>query len=96
MSREKRIVDKALKSIMSYGNYYFKFVISTEEDIKEIENDFIIPYKIPFKRVLLMPGLDCRADFHERTRFSLEMAKKYGYIGLTRLHISCWDKATGV
>ncbi len=26
----------------------------------------------------------------------LEMAKKYGYIGLTRLHVSAWDKLTGV
>ncbi len=26
----------------------------------------------------------------------LEMAKKYGYVGLTRLHVSAWDKLTGV
>jgi hypothetical protein len=43
-----------------------------------------------------MPGLDNQKNFHEKTKISLEMAKKYGYIGLTRLHISAWDKATGV
>jgi hypothetical protein len=44
----------------------------------------------------MMPGLDSQEDYHERTRFVLEMAKKYGYRGLTRLHISAWDRATGV
>ena len=43
-----------------------------------------------------MPGLDSQKNFHERTLFSLEMGKKYGYIGLTRLHVSAWDKTTGV
>ena len=44
----------------------------------------------------MMPGLDSQDNFHERTRFCLEVAKKYGYIGLTRLHVSAWDKLTGV
>lgn len=35
-------------------------------------------------------------DFHERTQFVLEMAKKYMFRGLTRLHISAWDKTLNV
>lgn len=96
MSKEKRIVPEALKSIISHPNYWFKFVISTEDDINEIKQDFIEPFNIDPKRVILMPGLDSQEDFHERTKFCLETAKKYGYIGLTRLHISAWDKTTGV
>lgn len=96
MSKERRIVPKALKRIMEHDNYWFKFVISTEEDMKEIEEDFIKPFNIPYRRVILMPALDSQKDFHERTRFSLEMGKKYGYIGLTRLHVSAWDKTCGV
>lgn len=96
MPKEKRIVHDALKSIQSHINHYFKFVISSEDDIKEIENDFIKPFDIEPNRVVLMPGLDSQANFHERTRFSLEMAKKYGYIGLTRLHVSAWDKTVSV
>jgi hypothetical protein len=43
-----------------------------------------------------MPGLDDQANFHERTQFCLEMAKKYKFVGMTRLHISAWDKTLNV
>jgi hypothetical protein len=43
-----------------------------------------------------MPGLDDQADFHERTNFVLEMAKIYKFRGLTRLHISAWNKTLNV
>lgn len=96
MSENKRIVPAAIQSIMKHPNYQFKFVISTEDDIKELFRDYVIPFKIPLNRVVCMPGLDNRDNFHERTRFVLEMAKKYKFIGLTRLHISAWNQATGV
>jgi len=96
MEKDRRIVPRALKRIMQHSNYWFKFVISNEEDLQEIETDFIKPFNIPATRVILMPGLDAQKNFHERTKFSLEMAKKYGYVGLSRLHVSAWDKTTGV
>jgi hypothetical protein len=58
--------------------------------------DFVDPFEIPLKKVVCMPGLDSQADFHERTRFVLEMAKVHKFIGMTRLHVSAWDKTTGV
>lgn len=96
MRKDKRIVVQALERIMEHENYWFKFVISEEDDLKEIERDFIEPLHIPPNRVLMMPGLDKQENFHERTRFCLEMAKKYGYVGLTRMHVSAWDQTTGV
>lgn len=96
MSMDRRINPKALERIMQHQNYWFKFVISTEECLKEIERDFIKPFGIPPKRVLMMPGLDKQENYHERTKFCMEMGKKYGYTGLTRLHVSAWDQTTGV
>ncbi len=43
-----------------------------------------------------MPGLDDVANFEERTQFVLEMAKKYKFRGLTRLHIAAWNKTLNV
>lgn len=96
MKRESRIKTDALKRIMMHPNYWFKFVISNEDDIHEITRDFITPLNIPPNKVLMMPGLDSQKNFHERTLFTLLMAKRYGYIGMSRLHISAWDKVTGV
>lgn len=96
MTEKQRIVPAAIKRIMDHGNYQFKFVISTEEDIKELFRDFVVPFNIPLQNVICMPGLDSQADFHERTHFVLEMAKKYKFVGMTRLHISAWDKTLNV
>ena len=73
-----------------------KFVVSNEEDIQEMFKDFIEPFNIPLQRVCCMPGMDTQEQFHERTQWVLEMAKKYKFIGLTRLHISAWDKTLDV
>jgi len=96
MTVKQRIVPKAINRIMEHDNYQFKFVISTEEDVKEIFRDFIEPFYIPLKNVVCMPGLDDAANFEERTRFVMEMAKKYRFRGLTRLHIAAWNKTLNV
>jgi 7-carboxy-7-deazaguanine synthase len=96
MTEKQRIVPEAIKRIMEHSNYQFKFVISTEDDVKEMFRDFIVPFNIPLKNVVCMPGLDDVANFEERTQFVLEMAKKYKFRGLTRLHIAAWNKTLNV
>jgi organic radical activating enzyme len=96
MTAKQRIVPEAIKRIMEHPNYQFKFVISTEDDIKELFNDFVEPFNIPLKNVVCMPGLDDVANFEERTRFVLEMAKIYKFRGMTRLHIAAWNKTLNV
>jgi organic radical activating enzyme len=96
LDAKQRINPDAIKRIMEHSNYQFKFVISNEEDVKEMFRDFIVPFKIPLKNVVCMPGLDDAANFEERTQFVLEMAKKYKFRGLTRLHIAAWNKTLNV
>jgi organic radical activating enzyme len=96
MTEKQRINPDAIKRIMEHSNYQFKFVISNEEDVKELFRDFVVPFNIPLKNVVCMPGLDSQTDFHERTQFVLEMSKRYKFRGLTRLHISAWDKTLNV
>jgi organic radical activating enzyme len=96
MTEKQRIVPKAIERIMEHDNYQFKFVISTEDDVKELFRDFVEPFEIPLKNVVCMPGLDDAANFEERTQFCLEMAKKYRFRGLTRLHIAAWNKTLNV
>jgi len=92
MTEKQRINPDAIKRIMQHQNYQFKFVISTEEDVQELFRDFVVPFNIPLKNVVCMPGLDDVANFEERTQFCLEMAKKYKFRGLTRLHIAAWNQ----
>jgi 7-carboxy-7-deazaguanine synthase len=96
MTAKQRIVPEAINRIMEHKNYQFKFVISTEDDVKEMFRDFVEPLNIPLQNVVCMPGLDDAANFEERTQFCLEMAKKYRFRGLTRLHIAAWNKTLNV
>lgn len=96
MTEKQRIVPEAIRRIMEHSNYQFKFVISTEDDVKEIFRDFIEPFNIPLKNIVCMPGLDDVSEFEERTRFVMEMAKKYKFRGLTRLHIAAWNRVINV
>jgi len=96
MTKKQRFNEEALKRIMEHPNYQFKFVISNEEDVQEIFSDFVLPLSIPLKNIVCMPGLDDVANFEERTQFCLEMAKKYKFRGLTRLHIAAWNKTLNV
>lgn len=92
----RRIVPSALERIISHENHWFKFVVSNESDLEEIYRDFIEPFNISPMRTIIMPGLDDQANYFERTHFVLEMAKKYGVIGMSRLHIAAWGAVTGV
>lgn len=92
MTEKQRIKPDVIKRIMEHDNYQFKFVISTEDDVKELFRDFVEPFNIPLKNIICMPGLDDQSNFHERTQFCLEMAKKYKFVGMTRLHISAWNR----
>ena len=96
LDAKQRINPEAIKRIMEHSNYQFKFVISNEEDVNEMFRDFVEPFNIPLKNVVCMPGLDDAANFEERTQFVLEMAKKYKFRGLTRLHIAAWNKTLNV
>jgi organic radical activating enzyme len=96
LEAKQRINEAAIKRIMQHKNYQFKFVISNEEDMEEIMRDFVKPFNISLKNVVIMPGLDDASNFEERTRFSLEMAKRYRVRGLTRLHIAAWNKTLNV
>ena len=75
MTEKQRLVPDAIKRIMEHKNYQFKFVISTEDDVKEVFRDFVVPFNIPLKNVVCMPGLDDAADFEERTRFGVSIKK---------------------
>ena len=96
MTEKQRIIPEAINRIKKHSIYQFKFVISNEEDIQEMFRDFIEPFKIPLKNVVCMPALTKQEDFFERTQWCMEMAKKYKFIGLTRLHVAAWNSLTGV
>lgn len=96
MSEKQRIVPEVIEQIKNFKEYQFKFVISNEDDIQEMFNSYINPFNIPLRNVVCMPALTEQENFFERTRWCMEMGKKYKFVALTRLHVASWNSLTGV
>tara|TARA_Y100000034_G_scaffold131519_1_gene192424 strand:- start:298 stop:1041 length:744 start_codon:yes stop_codon:yes gene_type:complete len=96
MPKNRRIVPVAIQSILKHSNSWFKFVVSREEDIEEMERDYIDPFNIPKSKVILMPACDTLLNLASATRDAYEMTKKYGYRTISRGHILAWNRRTGI
>jgi len=96
MPSKIRINPEAIEQINDYNNSQFKFVISDERDISEMEKDFIKPFNIDSKKIILMPAVNSLEDLSKMTAFAYDMTKKYGYRTITRGHILAWNKVVGV
>lgn len=95
MPSNRRIVPLALQSIIKW-NSDFKFVVSSEEDMKEINRDFIAPFGIHWSKIYIQPGLDRQEDAIEKMKKIHELAWKYGVRAGGRGQILMFNTATGV
>jgi len=83
-----------LQKLSSLKNSWFKFVVGSEEDWKEIEEDFL-PH-IRKNQIVLMPLGATRIELEQTRMMAVELAVKHGVRFSTREHIVLWDKKTGV
>lgn len=96
LDKESRINHEALDFFSTTPKAIFKFVITKDTDILEIQTSYIVPFKISNTAVYLMPGADSRTQLHELGPHVAQWARDNGYRFSTRLHIELWDKKTGV
>lgn len=91
--KEIRLLPEALLALDVF-NTQFKFVISSEDDWKEIENDFL-PY-ISKEKIVLMPAGENQELLNETRLLTAEIAI-HNYVNYSdRLHVVIWNKKTGV
>lgn len=96
MTYNVRIKPDVIKQISTHSNFQFKFVVNTEDNVKECIDTIITPFNISWKNIVLMPGVDSIDNLSENTRTVFELGKKYGYRAITRSHVLAWNKLTGV
>jgi len=95
----KRYNPEVLKQIMNhYGpdDYIFKFVVNTEEDMKEINEKYVEALNIPSKNVWLMPQGISSEHLQAKAAWVIELCKKYNYNYTDRLHIRIYGNKIGV
>ena len=84
-----------LRRLMSEYSYQLKFVVSSIEDLDEIET-ICAATGAANERVMLMPEGTRRKDIHERSLWMVEICKSKGYRFSPRLHVDLWGDRRGI
>ena len=90
VEKNKRFKSKVLNFFIN-KNSIFKFVISNEENWKEISL-----MMLPTKMIYLMPNAEDKEELYSNHELVSETCKREGVNFTTRLQIVLWDKTTGV
>lgn len=92
----KRYKPEVLGLMSELNNSWFKFVVSSEEDWKEIVKDFIEPELIRRDQIILMPMGYCREELDKNRLMVAEMAMRENVKYSDRLQIILYNTRTGV
>ncbi|MEP7354180.1 MAG: 7-carboxy-7-deazaguanine synthase QueE [Acidobacteriota bacterium] len=90
-----RYQPQILKQLMTNYNYQLKFVVSSPDDLPEIDQ-IVAETCANHDRVLLMPEGTNAEVVRERGRWLAEIVKRSGYRYSPRLHVDLWGDVRGV
>lgn len=94
MPYEKRVNEAAINTIQTFGrNKVFKFVVSNNSDLCDMFDCYNF---VNEEDIMLMPAGDSVESLKEVRIDVVELCKHYGFRYSDRLHISLYDKKTGV
>jgi 7-carboxy-7-deazaguanine synthase len=96
MKERVRYKPEILRQLSSFDNSWFKFVVECDEDWEEINEFFIVPDLIKKSQIILMPQGQTQEELNISRPIAADMAIKYGVRFSDRLHITLWNKRTGV
>ncbi len=96
MNELVRYKPEVLTKVSGLENSYFKFVITSEEDWQEIKNDFLDPGCIKKEQIVLMPEGQTREELQKHYDIAVNIAVRENVRFTDRLHVTIWNKKTGV
>lgn len=88
-------INKSLFYFSGVKNSQFKFVISNGDDMNEVLK-IVNEYLIDGVKVWLMPSASDQIELNQRAPLVAEIAKTINFNYSHRLHITLWNKKTGV
>jgi organic radical activating enzyme len=96
MKERVRIKPLTLAYMGSLPNSIFKFVVNSEEDWNEIYGTFIQPGFISKDKIVIMPEGQTQEELSKTRELAADLAIKEGVRFTDRLHVTIWNKKTGV
>jgi len=96
MKYKARIKPLTLSYMGSLPNSVFKFVVSSKADWVEIQETFIDTNFITKDKMVLMPEGQTQEELSKTREMAAELAIEKGVRFTDRLHVTIWNKKTGV
>ncbi len=96
MVKKIRYKPDVLKTLADQPNSWFKFVITCQEDWNEIKQDFLDTKLISRNQIILMPEGVTRDEIGSKYEFIAELCQREDVRMSDRLHVTIWNKKTGV
>lgn len=93
-SQENREQGSCYRLFRSLSSSFFKYVIQSPEDVKEVD-ELVTRYALNKKQVILMPEGVTRDVISQREVWLKEICAERGYNFSGRLHIKLWDNMRG-
>lgn len=94
--KKARYKPEIIKQLSQLDNSWFKFVISEEANWNEIEEDYLKPGLIKREQIILMPEGENQARLNLTREMAASIAIREGVRFSDRLHVTIWDKKTGI
>jgi len=96
MKERVRYKPEILKSTASLNNSWFKFVIQNENDWNEIKKDFIDTDIINREQIILMPEGQTQDELSKTRELVADIVIREQVLFTDRLHVTIWNRKTGV
>ena len=96
MKTRARYKSEVIKDLAQRPNAWFKFVVDSEMSWDEINEFYLKPGLIKREQVIIMPEGQNQEQLAKTRELAADIAIREGVRFSDRLHITIWDKKTGV
>jgi 7-carboxy-7-deazaguanine synthase len=96
MHEQHRLNFKVVQQFIDGYDYQLKFVVEREQDFTEVRQIVDALKNVDTTRVLIMAQARNRRQLHQKSRWIVELCKKFGYGYSPRLHIELYGNRRGV
>jgi 7-carboxy-7-deazaguanine synthase len=96
MHEQHRLNFNVVQQFIDGYDYQLKFVVEREQDFAEIRQILDALKNIDTTRVWIMAQARNRRQLHQKSRWIVELCKKFGYGYSPRLHIELYGNRRGV
>lgn len=96
MKKRARYKPDVIEFTAKLNNSWFKFVVGSEEDWNEIQSDYLDTKLITRDQIVLMPLGETREELQKSYEHVVNVCVRENLRMSDRLHVTIWNKKTGV